>query len=430
MINQQELIKEIQKYATTVKLNDAKATKLFQLALVDTITNTTFFRDNGEIFIATGDIPAMWLRDSTFQILPYLEIVKEVPKIIELVQGVLQQQLKYIKHDPYANAFNKEATNQHYSDDISNVPISPWVWERKFEIDSLCAPIFLAITLYKKVGYTKHLTDEFWRVTELIIDTFIKEQHHNSSEYFFQRTNCPESDTLTRNGKGSPVAYTGLVWSGFRPSDDACVYGYFIPGNFFILSILEQLQELLILNFKENQSVLRNKITKLQKDIELGIQKYAILEDEKGDSYYAYEIDGLGNHIFMDDANIPSLLSLPFLGCLKENDKTYKKTREKILSKENPYYYSGKYLAGIGSPHTPPNYVWPISLAVEGLTSSNKDFVREKINQIAKTDAETLQCHEGIDVENPKNYTREWFSWANMMYCELVFHYLKLNQTR
>ncbi|WP_416347267.1 glycoside hydrolase family 125 protein [Enterococcus thailandicus] len=426
VINQTDLINEIQQYAMTINLKDAKATKLFQHALVDTITNTVSVRENGEIFVATGDIPAMWLRDSTFQVLPYLEIVHEVPTIKQLIHGVLKQQLTYIKHDPYSNAFNKEVGGGHYSNDMSNIPISPLVWERKFEIDSLCAPFFLAFHLYKKTGYEAHLTPDFWAVAELAMDTFITEQHHESSDYLFQRTNCPPSDTLAREGRGTPINYTGMVWSGFRPSDDSCTYGYFVPGNLFILVILDQLLELLAVKPKEDQEVLRQKIQKLQKDISKGVQQFAILNDENGESYYAYEVDGLGNHLFMDDANVPSLLSLPFLGYMKEDNPLYQTTRQKILSKENPYYYSGTYLAGIGSPHTPPNYVWPISLAMEGLTSTNRNFVEEKIDQIAKNDAGTLQCHEGVDVDNPENYTREWFSWANMTYCGLVFHYLNL----
>lgn len=423
MINQEKLIKEIKEYAQSIELQNAKARKLFQHALVDTISNTVSVRENGEIFVATGDIPAMWLRDSTFQVLPYLEIAQAVPDVKKLIHGVLKQQLAYIKHDPYANAFNKEVSGGHYSNDTSDIPISPLVWERKFEIDSLCAPFFLAFQLYKKTGYTLHLTTEFWKVAELAIDTFITEQHHESSSYIFKRTNCPPSDTLSNDGKGSPITYTGMVWSGFRPSDDACKYGYFVPGNLFILVVLKQLQELLLVD--SNHLNLGLKLAKLQSDITKGIHDFAILKHSDAAEYYAYEVDGLNNYLFMDDANVPSLLSLPFLGYGTETDPIYQKTRQMCLSKANCYYYSGEYLSGIGSPHTPPHYVWPISLAMEGLTTTDRQLVEEKINIIAKTDAGTLQCHEGIDVNNPENYTREWFSWANMTYCSLVFHYLK-----
>ncbi|BBM19414.1 glycosyl hydrolase [Enterococcus avium] len=424
MIDQKKLIEEIQAYADTVELPTEKETKLFRHAFVDTITNTVSVRENGEIFVATGDIPAMWLRDSTFQVLPYLMIADKVPAVKKLVHGVLEQQLTYLLHDPYSNAFNKEADGGHYSNDTSNVPISALVWERKFEIDSLCAPFFLGYQL-QQAGYTEHLNPKFWEAASVAIDTFIREQHHETSMYTFVRTDCPPSDTIPCDGKGRPIEYTGMVWSGFRPSDDACYYGYFIPGNQFIVVILKQLLELLP---KKSNPKLKEKMTRLLAEITQGIEKYGRLVDENGEYYYAYEVDGLGNSLFMDDANVPSLLSLPFLGFCAENDPTYLVIRSKILSTANPYYYTGECLKGIGSPHTPPAYVWPISLAMEGLTSDDLAVIEAKLQLISKTDAGTLQCHEGINVDDPNQFTREWFSWANMTYCNLALHYLKLKK--
>ncbi|MCB8537261.1 glycoside hydrolase family 125 protein [Enterococcus faecium] len=422
VIDQEKLIIEIKEYVEKINLFDKKVTNLFRQAIVDTISNTITVKENGEIFVSTGDIPAMWLRDSTFQVFPYLELVEEIPSIKQLIHGVIKQQLSYLLHDPYANAFNMEENGQHYSNDQSNIPISSLVWERKFEIDSLCAPFFLAYHLYQ-TGYNKHIDKDFWKSVELVVDIFITEQRHEQSEYRFQRSDCPFSDTLQNDGKGTPIHYTGMVWSGFRPSDDACLYGYFIPGNCFILVILDQLLDLLSNNKQEN---LKEKIIQLKSEISAGIKRYGLMTDQSGKFYYAYEVDGLGNQLFMDDANVPSLLSLPFLGYCKEHDPIYLNTREKCLSNQNPYYYSGNYLTGVGSPHTPPQYVWPISIAMEGLTTTNISMVKEKITKIATTDAQTNQCHEGIDVNDPNHYTREWFSWSNMTYCQLVFHYMKL----
>ncbi|EME7220789.1 glycoside hydrolase family 125 protein, partial [Enterococcus faecium] len=412
MFDQEQLMIAIKEYVENINLFDKKATNLFRHAIVDTISNTVTVKENGEIFVATGDIPAMWLRDSTFQVLPYLELVDDIPSIKQLIHGVIKQQLSFLLHDPYANAFNIEENDRHYSNDRSNIPISSLVWERKFEIDSLCAPFFLAYRLYQ-TGYQKHINKDFWKSAELVIDTFITEQRHEQSEYRFQRSDCPSSDTLQNNGKGTPIHYTGMVWSGFRPSDDACHYGYFIPGNCFILVILDQLLALLIDNKQEK---LKEKIIQLKSEIFEGINRYGLITDQSGSLYYAYEVDGLGNQLFMDDANVPSLLSLPFLGYCKENDPIYLNTRKKCLSEQNPYYYSGSYLTGIGSPHTPPQYVWPISIAMEGLTTADIAMIKEKILKIANTDDQTNQCHEGIDVNDPKNYTREWFSWSNMTY--------------
>lgn len=424
MIDQQQLVEKVSHYADMITLYSKKATKLFRHALVDTITNTVSVQPDGKIFVATGDIPAMWLRDSTFQVLPYLHLAKEIPEIQTFLHGVIQQQLTYIHHDPYANAFNKNTNGAHFSEDQSNIPISDLVWERKFEIDSLCAPLYLAFLLYEKTGYKAHLTVDFWQVVDQILDVFITEQHHERSPYYFQRTNCPSSDTLPNGGYGAPVQYTGMVWSGFRPSDDACVYGYFIPGNLFILSVLKQLLTIL----PESYTKMQRKMTVLLAEIQKGIQEFGNMTVE-GEIVYAYEVDGYGNQLFMDDANVPSLLSLPFLRFCDIDEPLYVSTRNKALSTNNPFYYKGKYLAGIGSPHTPENYVWPIALAMEGLTSQNVSEIKAKIDLICATDAGTNQCHEGIFVDDPTQYTREWFSWSNMTFCQLIFHYLANNKS-
>ena len=105
---------------------------------------------------------------------------------------------------------------------------------------------------------------------------------------------------------------------------------------------------------------------------------------------------------------------------------TYLATRRTLLSDENPYYYEGEYLKGIGSPHTPPRYVWPIALSIEAMTSDNKDFKAHILDRLVATDAGTHLMHEGIDVNDPTKYTREWFSWSNMMFCELVMDYFDI----
>lgn len=424
MIDQQQLITKISTYADSITLYSKKATELFRHALVDTITNTVSVQPDGKIFVATGDIPAMWLRDSTFQVLPYLQLTEDVPETKALLHGVISQQLAFIQHDPYANAFNKRATGAHFSEDHSNIPISDLVWERKFEIDSLCAPLYLSFLLYEKTGYKEHLTEDFWQTVDQILDVFIVEQHHETSPYCFKRTDCPPSDTLQSDGRGSPVNYTGMVWSGFRPSDDACVYGYFIPGNLFIVSVLKQLLTVL----PKNYTAMQDKMSTLLTEIQKGIQEFGLMTVED-DEVYAYEVDGLGNQLFMDDANVPSLLSLPFLRYCVSNDPLYRSTRNHCLSKDNPFYYAGSYLTGIGSPHTPENYVWPIALAMEGLTTQSLSQIKAKIDLICATDAGTNQCHEGIYIDDPKQYTRDWFSWSNMKFCQLVFHYLELCHT-
>ena len=423
MINQEQLIKDITEYAKTITLPTEKATKLFRNSLVDTITNTVSVQEDGKIFVSTGDIPAMWLRDSSFQVLPYLEIAEDVPAVKDLIHGVIKQQLAYIQHDPYSNSFNKTATGAHYnSGDETDIPVSDLVWERKFEIDSLCTPLHLAYRLYEKTGYDAHLNEEFWETVALIVDTFVTEQNHMESPYYFNRPNCVSQDTLSHGGRGAPVGYTGMVWSAFRPSDDACVYGYFVPGNLFIVASLRQLLPIV----PDTHVELKERMETLISEIEKGVKEYGTMTvEETGEEIYAYEVDGLGNQLFMDDANVPSLLSLPFLNYCEPSDPLYLTTRKYVLSEYNKYYYSGKYLAGVGSPHTPPEHVWPIAIAMEGLTTNDVEVTKEKMDKIVATDADTLQCHEGVHVDDPSQYTREWFSWSNMTFCQLVFHYFK-----
>ena len=414
----QAIIDEVKvRFPENDKLND-----LFARCFVNTYTTTLQPQEDGTTFVITGDIPAMWLRDSSFQVLPYLEIAEDVPAVKDLIHGVIKQQLAYIQHDPYSNSFNKTATGAHYnSGDETDIPVSDLVWERKFEIDSLCTPLHLAYNLYEKTGYDAHLDDEFWETVALIVDTFVTEQNHMESPYFFDRPNCVAQDTLSHDGVGAPVGYTGMVWSAFRPSDDACVYGYFVPGNLFIVASLRQLLPIV----PDTHVELKERMETLISEIEKGVKEYGTMTvEETGEEIYAYEVDGLGNQLFMDDANVPSLLSLPFLNYCEPSDPLYLTTRKYVLSEYNKYYYSGKYLAGVGSPHTPPEHVWPIAIAMEGLTTNDVEVTKEKMDKIVATDADTLQCHEGVHVDDPSQYTREWFSWSNMTFCQLVFHYL------
>lgn len=409
------VIKSLNKYSANQKLSNSKTTNLFRGLLADVLTKATQYEDDGSYFVKTGDIPAMWLRDATFQVLPYVSLINEIPSLYYLLSGVLKRELRFVKMDPYANAFNQTASGARWSIDKSNIPVSDHVWERKFEIDSLCAPLFLAEKIYEETGKNDLFDDEFWDTLTVIIDVFVTEQHHNSSSYYFERKDCPTNDTLSNEGKGTPVTYTGMIWDGFRPSDNACEYGYHIPSNMFVVSVLKPLLNLI----PDKYLSLKNRITVLLNDIKDGINEYAIVKLPNNKLGYAYETDGMGNYKLMDDANVPSLLSLPFIGYCSKDTELYLNTRNFILSPDNPYYYSGLVLNGIGSNHTPLNYVWPISIAMEGLTSNDAEVKTKQLNIIAETTNDTSQCHESIDMNDQSKYTRDWFSWSNMTYCQL-----------
>lgn len=378
---------------------------------------------DGTVFLITGDIPAMWLRDSSAQVYHYLPYANEEPEVKEAICKLIMRQFAYVNLDAYANAFNKEANAKGHGRDRSSWTEEQkvWVWERKYEIDSLCYPIRLAHAFWKETGNTEWCNEIFYKAAERIVEVWEIEQHHlEKSDYFFERSNCRPKDTLTHNGKGEPVAYTGMTWSGFRPSDDACKYGYLIPANFFAVRSLEQLAE--IVQALCPNDALEARIAKLRKEIKEGLEKYAVVQQEEYGDVYAYEVDGLGNYHLMDDANVPSLLSLPYLGCVEASDPVYQNTRHMLLSKVNPYYFEGKAAKGIGSPHTPENYVWPISLCIQGLTTTDPAEIQYLLNTLISIDADTNLMHEGVHVDDPAQFTRPWFAWANSIFAEFVAH--------
>ncbi len=388
----------------------------FERCLANT-WNTTFKRqEDGTTFVITGDIPAMWLRDSAAQVRPFLT-ASEDPEVGDLIEGVVRRQFRYIGQDVYTNAFNEEANGRGHQGDATDS--GPWIWERKYETDSLCYPIQLAYLLWKNAGRTSQFDESFVRGVQAIIATWRTEQRHEErSPYRFERSDGAPTDTLGRGGLGSLTAFTGMTWSGFRPSDDACRYGYLVPSNAFAVVVLGYAAE--IARKVLNDSALAKETETLASEIEAGIRRFGVIEHPELGRLYAYEVDGLGSVNLMDDANVPSLLSLPYLGFCDKDDPLYEATRSFVLSSRNPYFYEGEAAAGIGSPHTPPHYIWHIALAMQGMTAGSGQERREMLELIMNTDGGTGFTHEGFHADRPEEFTRPWFSWSNMMFCELV----------
>lgn len=396
--------------------------KNFSTAFANTLLTTVKRHSDGTTFLLTGDIPAMWLRDSTAQVRPYLVIAKEDKDLAAMISGLVKKQFFYINIDPYANAFNEEANGAGHQSD--HTEMNDWIWERKYEIDSLCYPVQLAYLLYKNTGRTDQFDDSFVSGIEKILNVFQTEQDHTKSPYRFERDTTRLEDTLVNDGKGAKVVSTGMTWSGFRPSDDTCQYGYLVPSNMFAVVVLGYIEEIFQTVLSNNQIVA--KATTLREEIQRGIEVYGKTKNQAQETIFAYEVDGQGNTSIMDDSNVPNLMAAPYLGYCSSEDETYLQTRKTLLSPENPYFYEGKYAKGIGSSHTPENYVWPIALAMEGMTTDDRKEKERILDLLVATDAGTNLMHEGFDVDNPNNYTREWFSWANMMFCELVMDYFDI----
>lgn len=400
-----------------------KWVNVFNSRFLDTLQNTVKINDDGTTFVLTGDIPAMWLRDSTAQLRPYLFLANESDEIKQLIKGLIERHFQMIHLDPYANAFNETANNAGHQDDYTQMQAI--IWERKYEIDSLAYAIQLSYLYYKTTGDTSHFNQTFVQGIDDILSVWETEQNHENSPYTFERDTWREEDTLTHEGRGTPVGYTGMTWSGFRPSDDRCTYHYLVPSNMFAVVVLRYLEEIFTDLLPDETR--RQRVVKLKEEIDRGIQEHAIVKNKKGQDVYAYEVDGLGNYTIMDDANIPSLLSAPYLGYCSEEDPVYQNTRATILSSENPYFYSGTEASGIGSSHTPEDYIWHMAIAMEGLTSSDPVKQKAVLDTLVKTDGGTGVLHEGFHKDDSSQYTREWFSWPNMLFVELMLGYLGFN---
>ena len=354
-------------------------------------------RDDGTVFVITGDIPAMWLRDSAAQVRPLLALAQDFPPVVDLVAGVLRLQVEQVLIDPYANAFHDRP---------------PWVFERKYELDSLCAPLSLGWLLWRTTGSTAHVDGRFREAAHAIVEHWRREQDHERGSYVFRPRLARRTDSAPSRGRGSPVAWTGMTWSGFRPSDDACSYGYNIPANAFAAVSLDRLGALL------GNEPLAAEARGLAAAIRGGISEHGIVDIEAG-RIYAYEVDGLGATLLLDDANIPSLLSLPYLGFCEPDDPLYRSSRDWVLGPRNPSWVPGP-ISGVSSTHGRRGWVWPLAIAMEGLTALEAGEMEEAARRVEATLTGELLVHESVDPADPRRFRRRWFSWADMLYVELV----------
>lgn len=389
--------------------------KMYRNTFLSTLETTTKILNDGTSYVFTGDIPAMWLRDSSAQVRHYIGLCKIDPDMDRLVSGLIERQFKYILIDPYANAFN-EAPDETIGH-VGDLPKKdPWVWERKFELDSLCYPLWILDLYYKETNNKTIFTKTVLEGMDVILDTFKTEMNHQEkSSYWFVRPGAKVEESPLNGGHGLAVNESlDLVWSAFRPSDDVCTYNYFIPGNQFVVLALK-----IIGTYHPNEQV-RTETILLAKKIDEAIHTHGVVEHDTFGKIFAYEIDGFGQYHLMDDANVPSLLSLPYLDYKTLDDPLYQNTRKFILSKHNPFYYEGKFGRGVGSPHTPDRYIWHISLVIQALTTTDLDEKKYMLRMLLSTHADTFLMHEGFHVDNPSEFTREWFSWANSLFAYFV----------
>ena len=397
--------------------------EIFEGTFRNSLDTSVTLEADGTTFVATGDIPAMWLRDSAAQVRPYVSLAAEEVAIRTLVRGLIRRTARYVNLDPYANAFNVAPNgNGHQSDQTD---MTPWTWERKWELDSLCYPVLLLRDWWEATRDTSAFDEDVHRMLRSIVDTMRTEQRHaERSTYRFRRTeHAYPNDNLSDGGRGAPVGETGMMWVGFRPSDDACTYQFHVPSNMFAAAILPDLAAFARDQFGD--TALARDAVGLADEISAGIEEHAVVEHPQFGRIYAYETDGLGNHVLMDDANVPSLLSIPYLGYRAADDPVYLATRAFVLSAENPYLYAGRFATGVGSPHTPIRHAWPIGISMQALTATDPAEVEALLTSLATTTAGTGLMHESFDVDDPSRFTRPWFGWANSLFAEAVLRWIR-----
>ncbi len=404
------------------KVKDRELAWLFGNCFPNTLDTTVYYSEEANkpyTYVITGDIDAMWLRDSSAQVWPYIQFLNKDLPLKNLVKGVINLQSKYILKDPYANAFYGDAAKvgEWKSD---RTKMLPGVHERKWEIDSLCYPIRLAYNYYQQTK-DRSPFDETWKKAIQTTLTVFKDQQRKAGRgpYRFQRETTQPTDSLPMNGYGFPVNPIGLICSAFRPSDDATIFPFLIPSNLFAVVSLRQAAELIKICFSD--AALEAELLALAREVELAVEKYGIVDHPAYGKIYAFEIDGFGSSYLMDDANVPSLLSLPYLGIKSADDPVYKNTRKFVLSESNPYYFKGTAAEGIGGPHVGQDMIWPMSLSIRALTSQSDEEIRWCIDLLKKTHAGTGFMHESFHKDDPSNFTRKWFAWSNTLFGELLW---------
>lgn len=393
-------------------IKDTDILRMFYKCFPNTLDTTVHFTEadeNGlpDTFVVTGDIPAMWLRDSTNQVWPYLRFAAVDKKMQQMFAGLIYRQAKCILTDPYANAFERNYDS----------------WERKYELDSLCAFLRLSSGYYQTTGDLKPFNREWRKALRLLLELMHTEQdtlNKETKDKLFQfRTQAGHLHPAIRlEGYGYPGKRCGLVRTVFRPSDDESVFPYLVPANAMAVVYLKEI--LPILKELTDEQTART-VRRLANDINLGITEWGVVDHNTYGRMFAYEVDGFGSQCLMDDPNVPSLLSLPYLGYCKESDPVYRKTREFVLSKWNSFYASGAVACGLTSPHVGVcDHFWPMATIMQAITTSDEKEIRDCLKTLKKTHAGTFAMHESVNVDNPHKFTRHWFAWANSMFGELI----------
>ncbi|SEM37929.1 hypothetical protein SAMN05428989_3686 [Pseudoxanthomonas sp. GM95] len=408
---------------TKAQIADPELAWLFENCYPNTLDTTieAGTRDGKpDTFVITGDIHALWLRDSSAQVQPYLPLLREDAALRRMVHGLIRRQAACIRLDPYANAFLPDGTSQRLKWSLNDITeMKPGVGERKWEIDSLCYPIRLAHGYWKASGDTAPFDDDWRAAMHTVVKTFREQQRlHDRGPYTFQRPSPLATETLVLEGYGQPTRPNGMIHSMFRPSDDACVYPLFVPANLFAVTSLRQLAAMSAAI--HHDADFAGECTALGDQVEAATRQFGQMRDADGQAFWAFEVDGFGNQLFIDDANAPGLLSLAYLDCCDREDPVFRRTRDLAWSPRNPYFCAGRAASGVGSPHTGMGTIWPMAIVQYAMTSDDDAQIRQCLQWLKTTHAGTGFMHEAFNQDDPSSFTRDWFAWANTLFGELI----------
>lgn len=411
-------IKEVASQLTNLRL-----AWMFVNCFPNTLDTTVHYEEKGEdglpdTFVYTGDIHAMWLRDSGAQVFPYVRLAPKDKRLQRMLAGVILRQFKCVCLDPYANAFNKEPNpGGEWMKDLTQM--TPMLHERKWEVDSLCYVLRLAYEYWQVTGDESIFGPLWIEAVEKILATFRDQQRkQNRGNYRFQRRTERQLDTMNNDGWGAPVRPVDLIASAFRPSDDATTLLFLVPSNFMAVHQLRNAAD--ILTRVSHRTDLARQCTDLADEVHQALRRYAIHQHPKYGPIYAYEVDGFGNQMLMDDANVPSLLAMAYLGDVQLTDPIYQNTRRFVWSEDNPYFFRGKAGEGIGGPHIGYDMPWPMSIMMKAFTSQDDQEIKQCIQMLMLTDAGTGFMHESFHKDDATRFTRKWFAWQNTLFGELI----------
>lgn len=450
------------------RLKDPDLAQIFRNAFPNTLDTTVLwhvdgvakhaeksrlFRDRGKwegahSFIVTGDINAEWLRDSTNQLAQYQHLANSAEDISSLLLGAINTQAEFVIASPYCNAFQPPDPSRlppvhSGQDDYVHPAYEPSVvFECKYELDSLAAFLSLTNQYHTSTSSTAFLTPRWYKALEHLLEVLDEQSRstfdpitgeYERNEYTFSRSTRLGTETLNLEGTGNPLANgTGLVRSAFRPSDDATIFGFLVPANAMMSVELSRTATLLKTasskaSAKESawMAQVAENLVRRSEIIRDGIYKHAVISHPEFGRVFAYEVDGYGGHLLMDDANIPSLLALPLLGFVDKDDEIYQNTRRMILTQRgNPYFLVGDKFSGIGGPHIGLRNAWPMSVLVQAMTSTDDAEISECIERVKKASIfglinESIDVHRGIG-SGGDGMTRSWFAWANSVFAQTV----------